>query len=68
MKETHMKKIAKWIGAVIKIVGKVELPENKEERNDYFKARRDELAKNKELQKIWTEVRSFASKFPVPGI
>lgn len=68
MKESDMRKIAKWISRTIKAVGKVELPEIKEQRAIYLTQKREELAKNKEITQVKLEVKRFASKFPVPGI
>jgi glycine hydroxymethyltransferase len=66
MHERDMKKVGKWIAQVIKIVADKKLPENREERTKYFGVLKKELAKNRELIKIGKEVKSFASRFPMP--
>ena len=63
-----MRKIAKWISSVIGLVGKVELPEDKERRLNYLKEKRGSISTNKELAIIAKDVKKLASKFPVPGI
>lgn len=67
LKENHMKRIAQWIGKIIKIVGPVSLPETKEARSEYLQAARERFEGHKELNAITKEVKNFASKFPVPG-
>ena len=67
-KEPDMRKIAKWISSVIGLVGKVELPEDKERRLNYLKEKRGSISTNKELAIIAKDVKKLASKFPVPGI
>lgn len=68
LKEPHMGRIAHWIAEAVKKVTRVELPEVKERRSEYLKTRRKEMLKDKDLQKIKTEVNKFASKFPIPGM
>lgn len=68
MKESDMRKIARWIGQIIRLVGKVEMPETKELRAEYLGKRRLELSKNEEVIRVQKEVKRLSSKFPVPGI
>lgn len=66
MKERDMKKVAKWIYLAIEEVKGNEAPKIKEERSDWWKKQRTEIMKNKNLQKIGREVKTFAVKFPLP--
>lgn len=68
MKEKDMKKIAEWISQVIEEVSGEQMPNSKEERSAFWKDFRKEVVKNKKLLKIAEEVKTFAGKFPVPGI
>jgi glycine hydroxymethyltransferase len=68
MKESDMRKVAKWIYRVINAVGKVELPEIKEQKAQYLTQKREELAASKEISQVKLEVKRFATKFPVPGL
>lgn len=68
LKEPDMRKIARWISAVVHRVGRVELPSDREQRSAFIKSRREELQRDKELEKIRNQVKKFASRFPVPGI
>ena len=65
MKEKEMKQIAKWIVEVISEVDHYRLPQQKEERSKFVKKVKAELWKNKKLNQIGREVRSFAVKFPI---
>lgn len=66
MKERDMKKVAKWINLAIEEVKGNEAPKAKEERSDWWKKQKVEIMKNKNLQKIGREVKTFAVKFPLP--
>lgn len=66
MKEKEMRQIGKWIAEVIAEVSHYRLPEKKEERGAFLKKSRIELAKNKMLLKIASNVKALCSKFPVP--
>ncbi len=68
LKESDMVKVGKWIAKAIDAVKGYKMPENKEQRAEYLKKFKSEVVKNKELLKIHKEVKTFASKFPVPGI
>lgn len=68
MLEEDMKKVAAWINLVIEEVRGEQMPEDKEARGEFWKRFRKEVVKNKELLKVAQEVKSFAGKFPVPGI
>lgn len=67
MKEKEMKQIGKWIVEVIGEVDHYRLPEAKEERSKFVKKVKVHLWKNKKLQSLGREVKSFCMKFPVPG-
>lgn len=75
MKERDMKKVAKWYNEVIEEVRGMELPvsigqggpkDDKVKRSELMKKYRAAIAKNKKLAAIGREVKSFASKFPLP--
>ncbi len=66
MKESEMKKIAKWINDTLSACGEWGLPTTKEKRNVFFKAFKDDVNKNKEIGKIGVEVKKLASKYPLP--
>lgn len=66
MKEADMKKIADWMNRTIEACGEWGLPGSKEKRNVFFKAFKDDINNNKELQKIALEVKKCAIKFPLP--
>ncbi len=66
MKEADMKKVADWINRTIVACGEWGLPGSKEKRKVFYKAFREEINKNKEIEKIATEVKKFVTKFPLP--
>jgi len=66
MKESDMKKVASWINDTIVACGEWGLPGSKEKRNVFFRAFKDDIRNNKEIEKIGVEVKKFASKFPLP--
>lgn len=66
MKENDMKKVAKWINDTLNACGEWGLPTTKEKRNVFFKAFKDDVNKNKEIEKIGIEVRKTAIKYPLP--
>lgn len=68
MKEKDMVKIASWIKTCLEEIRGMDIPNKKEERAKYIKDIKKVLVKNKKLIKIKTEIESFASEFPVPGI
>lgn len=68
MKEKEMEKVAEWIDRGLQEIARYKIPENKEERKEYVKKAKAELAKNEKLQKIAQEIKEFAADFPVPGI
>lgn len=65
MKEVHMKKIASWINDTIVACGEWGLPTTKEKRSVFFKAYKDDINHNKDIEKIGQEVKKFVSKFPL---
>lgn len=68
MKEVHMRKIGGWIAEIVRRVGRVELPADKDARIEFLAKKRAEFAKDLELEKTKKEVKRLTSKFPVPGI
>ena len=68
MKEEDMVKIAKWINQIVVEVSGNQLPADKEERSQFWKKFRKEVVQDKKLLRIAGQVKSFAGKFPVPGI
>lgn len=66
MKENDMKKIAKWINDTLNACGEWGLPTTKDKRRVFYKAFKDDVDSNKEIEKIGSEVRRFASKFILP--
>lgn len=66
MKEHDMKKVADWIDRTITACQGNELPKIKEERGPFFKAFKAKIRKDKEVLKVAKEVKTFASKFPLP--
>ena len=69
MKEKQMESIAKWIAQVIGEVKHYQLPEEKNERSAYLGKFRQEIAKNKTLEKVRGQVVKLCAKFPLyPGM
>lgn len=66
MKEAEMRQIARWIGDVVREVSHYRLPETKEERSEFMKKVRSEIAVNKKLLSIADEIKLLCKKFPVP--
>lgn len=66
MKEGDMKKVAEWIDRTITAVGEAVIPQVQTDRNPFMKTKKQEINNNSEIKKIEKEVRSFASKFPMP--
>lgn len=66
MGEREMVKIGAWMASVIAEAAKYQLPEDKEERREYMKKARLELASNKKFLAIAKVVKTLCSKFPVP--
>jgi glycine hydroxymethyltransferase len=66
MKEKEMVKIAKWMNEVIEEVKHYQLPQDKEARKEFMKKFRAEVVKNKKLLQIAKEVKTLATKFPLP--
>ncbi len=67
MKERDMAKIAKWYTMVIVEVSGMELPkDDKVKRSELMKKYRAEIAKNIKLAAIGKDVKTFASKLPLP--
>ncbi len=68
MKEEEMKKIGNWIAKVVQEIKTYQLPESKEERSQYIRKFKEEMAENKILQEIKKEILEFSKKFPIPAI
>lgn len=66
MKEKEMVQIAKWIATVIRELSSYRLPDGKEERIQYMKKAREEMAKNNNLLKIARDVKTMCNRFPMP--
>ncbi len=66
IKEKEMLKVAEFINRGIKEVEGYSLPVDKQERIEFMKKFRSEVAKNKTLLQIAKEVKALCSKFPVP--
>lgn len=66
MKEREMKMIAHWIDQIVNEIKNYKLPENKEERRDYLKKFRGDVAENETIKGIKGEVKKLCRKFPIP--
>lgn len=66
MKEKEMLKVAKWINLAIQEASNYQLPENKEQRKEAFKAFKKEVVKNRKLLSIAEEIRELCKRFPLP--
>ncbi|OGH30440.1 MAG: serine hydroxymethyltransferase [Candidatus Levybacteria bacterium RIFCSPHIGHO2_12_FULL_37_9] len=66
MKEKEMVKVADFINRAVEEVKNIVLPSVREERIEFMKKFRLDVAKNKKLLQIAREVKSLCSKFPVP--
>ena len=65
MKEKDMKLIGGWITKTLESEKGYKLPKNKDERKAYLEKFKKEIHKNKTLNKIKSEVKHFASRFPI---
>lgn len=65
MKERHMIQISRWIAQAIDTVHEYRLPKEKEARKEYMDMFKKSVHGNKRLKRIRTEVKAFASKFPI---
>lgn len=65
MKERHMIHISRWIAQAIDAVHEYRLPKEKEARKAYMSTFKKAVHNNRTLKRIRTEVKSFASKFPI---
>lgn len=66
MKEKEMVKIAAWIDRAINEVKNYQLPSQKEERKEYWKKIKKQIATNKNLLKIAQEIKALTTNFPLP--
>ncbi len=67
IKESDMKKVAKWILEVLEEVKGHDLPQKQDERRGYIKNFKIQISNNKKILNIKTKVEKFANKFPMPG-
>lgn len=65
MKEKDMKKVAVWIAAVIEVIKDYRLPAKKEDRKPYLDQFRKKMRTDKQIKKIRSEIKTFASRFPI---
>ncbi|MBI2122089.1 MAG: serine hydroxymethyltransferase [Candidatus Sungbacteria bacterium] len=68
MKEKEMRVIAGFIARVVREFSHVILPEEKSERATAVREFTQKLSRSQFVKKIGSEVKQFASRFPVPGI
>ncbi|MFH1894650.1 MAG: serine hydroxymethyltransferase [Patescibacteria group bacterium] len=68
MREEEMKIIAGFIAGVADLIKGYQLPENKEERGEYFKKFRQDMENNETIKKIKQQVFDLSKKFPIPAI
>ncbi|MDD2823442.1 MAG: serine hydroxymethyltransferase [Candidatus Daviesbacteria bacterium] len=68
MKEKDMIKIAGWIKRALEEIRGLDLPQEQDLRKDFLKETKKKLHTNKNLKIIRAEIKTFAEKFPVPGI
>jgi len=66
MDEHDMVKIAAWINRTINAIGTAVIPEEQALRSGFVKEHKQKILKNKEIELIQKEVRSFAKKFMLP--
>jgi glycine hydroxymethyltransferase len=66
MKPKDMKKVADWYDRVVTAIQGNELSNDRKERIAQFKKFREDVKQNKEIKKVAAEVKTFASKFPIP--
>ncbi len=65
MKERDMKKVAAWIAQALDAVKVYRLPQEKEKRKPYMDTFKKAIHGNAKLKKIRSEVKKFASKYPI---
>ncbi len=68
MKEKEMVQIAAWIKEALEEIRGHDTPKEKEQRAEYIRNFKKEIAGNKKLLRIKKEIAKFTEKFPVPGI
>jgi glycine hydroxymethyltransferase len=66
MKEKDMVRIADWMNSVIEEISGEILPQDKEQRKEFWKNFKKKIAKNKNLLQINKEIKEFSLKFPIP--
>lgn len=65
LREDDMKKIAGWIYRVYEKIKDNELPEDKDKRKEFISGFKNLIERNKNVQNIKSEVKEFASNFPL---
>ena len=66
MKESEMKKVAKFMNEIVSEVSGMMLPaDDKVKRRDLMKEYKEKIAKNKKLQQIANEVKTMCQRFPI---
>lgn len=68
MKEVEMEKIARWIKRILEEIRGYDLPSKQEERKEFIKEFRNNMAKNKNLEEIKEEIEKFTKDYPIPGV
>jgi len=68
MREREMHKIAGWMVEVVEYAKKWKLPDGKGKRTQFVKQFASQLSADKKLRSMREAVKSFALRFPVPGI
>lgn len=66
MKEKDMVKVAEWISKAVEEVKNERLPQEKQERSEFFKEFKKRVGENKNLLKIAKEVKIFCLEFKTP--
>jgi glycine hydroxymethyltransferase len=68
MKEKEMEQIGAWIANALKLFKGVSLPADKTARPTAIKDFEKKLAEDPNIKKMREEIRTLATRFPVPGI
>jgi glycine hydroxymethyltransferase len=66
MKEEEMKFVAEWIAQVLQEIKGYKLPETREERIQYLKQFRKDIAENQKLKEVKQQIKELCNKFPLP--
>ena len=68
MKEKEMRRIARWVNAVMEHIKSYQFPVDSDQRKAFTKKFLAQIKKDTYLAKVRREVKQMAVKFPVPGI